>query len=476
MLFRPAEDQSRHPRFRKGALLFIAVFLMVVVVVGLELSVRADRSLTDTLCRQFNEQQLITARNAKDLIERELDLVKGEIRIVTRQVSLAPDRPEDLKAIIENSMLRIAGGGVRKVEVIDPKGKKALVYAPHRHAVAEKTADESSLSYLDVSSLSSGKIWVSRPRVEHGRIIMFMATAVEGPGPRLLVFEINATLLVRPFLKNIRSGQVGYAWLIDEKGRFIYHYVTEFIGKESFQARRDRNPDISYEEINRIQKEKMVQGREGTGYYYSGWHRGTTGRIKKLIAFTPVSISSSPSQRWSVAVVSPFYDMENVVNHRHTGQFILVIFFISIIVISFGTLVYWEMRWSRTLSRRVEVRTEELRRSEERYRLLVESAEDYIFTIDLDKKLQSMNNYTAKFFGGSPEDLVGKGFGHLFPGPVAARLEREVDKVYLYGKSRRDEFELDVEEHQIWIDIHLMPIKEKGGGGHPGFVHRPRHN
>ena len=464
MPIEPASDWSRHPKFRTGFIILILALMVVVVVVGLELSLRAGRSLTDTLGRQFNEQQLITARNAKDLIERELDLVKGEIRIVARQVNILADNQEGLKRVIDNSMLRIAGGSVRRVEILEPEAGKVFLYTPNRHAVVEKPLAESSLDQLDLDAVAPDRVWVSRPGMDHSRIAMFMATVLEGPGRRLLVFELNATLLARPFLKNIRSGQLGYAWLIDGQGRFIYHYISEFIGKLAFQARQERNPDISFEEINRIQQDKMLRGREGVGFYYSGWHRGSTGLIKKLIAYTPVSISSHPPQQWSVAVVSPFHDMENAVNHRYTWQFLLVVFSISIMVVSFGALIFLEIRWSRTLGRRVEARTEELRRSEERYRLLVESAEDYIFTVDRDGKLQSMNNYTAKFFGGSPEELVGRGFEDLFPEPVASRLGQEVDKVYGYGKSRRDEFELDTDESSIWLNIHLMPIKEQGGG------------
>lgn len=462
MPFKWIEKRPHHPQYRQGFIVFIAAFMLVVVIIGLELSGRADSALMDTLCRQFNEQQLITARNASGLIERELSMVKAEIGIIGRQIHQALGRPEVMKGIIDNSMLRIAGGGVRKVEIIDRTAGKAFIYFPHRQAIVENTTDESSAEHLGDAVIGDG-IWVSRPRVDHGRMTMFMATAPGEAGRLLLVFEINPTLLVRPFLKDIRSGQLGYAWLIDGQGRLIYHHISDFIGKMSFQARPERNPDISYEEINRIQREKMIQGREGAGFYYSGWHRGTTGRIKKLIAYTPVSISISPPQTWSLAVVSPVYDMEAVVKHRHTWQFLLEVFSVSIIVIALGALIYLETRWSTTLSRQVETRTEDLRRSEERYRLLVESAEDYIFTIDLNKVLQSMNSYTAKFFGGSPEDLIGKGFGDLFPADIAIRLEKEVDNVFRYGKSRRDEFELDTDERQIWINIHLLPIKEKRG-------------
>ncbi len=107
-------------------------------------------------------------------------------------------------------------------------------------------------------------------------------------------------------LKDIRSGKTGYAWAIDNDGNFIYHPVPEFIGKNAFEIRGQREAKISFDQINRIQKEKMLRGVQGTSWYVSGWHRGIRGNIKKLIAYAPVRLQgTSPTLNWAVAVVAP---------------------------------------------------------------------------------------------------------------------------------------------------------------------------
>jgi two-component system, NtrC family, sensor kinase len=109
-----------------------------------------------------------------------------------------------------------------------------------------------------------------------------------------LSFQVNLSWFLTPYLQSIRSGKSGYAWIIDADGRFIFHPQPAFIGQSAFEARRGREPDISHHLIDTIQRENMLKGLEGTGYYHSGWHRGVTGKIEKLIAFSPILISETP--------------------------------------------------------------------------------------------------------------------------------------------------------------------------------------
>ena len=66
-------------------------------------------------------------------------------------------------------------------------------------------------------------------------------------------------------LKNIQSGRTGYAWLIDQNGIFLYHPHAEYVGRDAFSVRQEKFPNVAYEPINIIQKEKMLKGEQGTG-------------------------------------------------------------------------------------------------------------------------------------------------------------------------------------------------------------------
>ena len=142
------------------------------------------------------------------------------------------------------------------------------------------------------------------------------------------------------------------------------------------------------------------------------------GPIKKLIAYCPVVISEKPPQTWSVAVVAPVSEIEGALRKSSLQLFMLQGLVIAFIVTGSAALLWFEIRWSRLLEKQVSSRTEELKKSEEKYRSLVESAEDFIFTVDSDGQFQSMNSFTANFFGGHPDDFVGKHLASVFPEPT----------------------------------------------------------
>ena len=94
----------------------------------------------------------------------------------------------------------------------------------------------------------------------------------------------------------------------------------------------------------------------------------------------------------------------------------------------------------------------------------MESAEDLIFTVDREGRFQSLNTFTAKFFGGAPEAFVGQHLSSAFPEPSAANQAKLIAQVHLSGKSIREEFELPLGERSAWISANFMPVKTETGG------------
>jgi PAS domain-containing protein len=71
------------------------------------------------------------------------------------------------------------------------------------------------------------------------------------------------------------------------------------------------------------------------------------------------------------------------------------------------------LRWSSSLSNEVEKKTAELKKSEEQCRLLIENANDIIFTVDRNGIITSMNMAGYSFFKKSREDIMGVNLGEL---------------------------------------------------------------
>ena len=194
-----------------------------------------------------------------------------------------------------------------------------------------------------------------------------------------------------------------------------------------------------------------------------GWHRGITGPIRKLIAYCPVVISEDPLQKWSVAVVAPVSEVEDALQKTSMQLFLLLGLIIVFIFSGSAAILFIEIRWARLLEKKVSQRTEELKKSEEKYRSLVESAEDFIFTVDSAGRFQSMNSFTANFFGGHPDDFLGKSLECIFPESVAKKQHKLIRLVYHHSRSVREEFQIELENHPIWISANFMPIKNNRG-------------
>jgi len=117
---------------------------------------------------------------------------------------------------------------------------------------------------------------------------------------------------------------------------------------------------------------------------------------------------------------------------------------------------------SRVLEARIVSKTDALAKSEEKYRSLVESAEDFIFTVDRESRFQSMNTFTANFFGGSPEKFIGQPVASAFPSPPPSARPPDRRRICL-GQEHREEFELPLETQSSWISANFMPVKTETG-------------
>nr|MDA3834627.1 ATP-binding protein [Spirochaetales bacterium] len=101
--------------------------------------------------------------------------------------------------------------------------------------------------------------------------------------------------------------------------------------------------------------------------------------------------------------------------------------------------------------------------SKERYRILVESAEDFIFTVDNSGRFRSLNSFTAAFFGGVPSQFIGRPLSNLFSQEIAEKQLKLIKSVFQFGKSMRDEFMIVRGEYQIWLSANFMPRKDEKG-------------
>lgn len=456
-IFKRLLNSRNHP-FLLNYLIVSAILIITFSTIGILLTLSASSELRRAMTNRFNKEQLMVARISTNLIEREIARLKTEIGILGEKVGSTPDLSVDQNEQMNVFLSRLIECGVTRVFFYNMADNSIAEYSYFTNRKKLVFPDESPIP-VDETGIGASGVSTSRAYVRSNGIFWYLASRIKGKPDRLLLCEINLVWFLRPFLKEMRSGESDYSWIIDGGGVFLYHPDASFIGRDAFTIRKDKEPSLSYEEINTIQRDKMLKGEEGCGVYYSGRHRGLSGNIKKFIAYSPIHISGGHNRLWSLAIVSPAYEIDKIVNRSTATQVITAGFVFFIIVIAMFILLFMEIRWSKKLEKKVEVRTEQWTKSEEKYRLLIESADDYIFTVDSKYRLHSLNSYTAKFFGGRAEDLKNRKITDFFQGDVVEKITMAIDLVYKHGKSGREEFFLQWAGKHIWLNISLMPLK-----------------
>lgn len=107
---------------------------------------------------------------------------------------------------------------------------------------------------------------------------------------------------------------------------------------------------------------------------------------------------------------------------------------------------------------------EELKGSEEKYKTVVDSAIDPIFTLDSDGNIVSINSAGSKLHGMSVEELTGKNISQLFPSDLVNFMLRGIKRVFKNGEPILDRaVPIPTKDGVRWLQINLSPIKDMDG-------------
>jgi len=478
-------SREKYYNIRRTIIVF-GILMIVLLISALVLGMLSAKHMKEIVRDDFNKQQLILARYAANQIEDNLDCIKRELSLLSLSPSIQYMEGSWPKWM-NTTLSRVKDEGVTEIRFLDSKGETAYIVdklgVPR---MIQGTFLDTEYFQWALQESNRNRIYISEVTGESKqypeRLVMILATPTyqesvdelhpvpKGHMSGVLLFTVDVFNLVGKVIKDIKSGKTGYAWAIDSKGIFLYHPEKEFIGQDAFLARATRKSKVSFDQINLIQKEKMLEGKEGTGWYTSGWHGDIEDETQKLIAYAPVYLKSDQERNWSVAVVAPISEVEGTIHSVYVRQFyvqgviVLVIVFGSIYVISF------ERRWAKVLEEEVTKKTEyltktldKLEKSEEKYRTLVESAEDLIYTIDQEGNYLSMNRYATRFFRGESDELIGKNIYDLFSKESAELQMSFARQVFNTGKNVNVKHPVQVGKREYWFTSNFVGIKNENG-------------
>jgi two-component system NtrC family sensor kinase len=487
MAWRKAAQHFGSPASKRLAILSSTAFVLVSGL-ALYLVYQNSRAMVARISDDFNEQQLILARQAASQIDarlRGIALDLGGLQKYLRSEQAAPPVASPQRAVrraasergaraaqpstsspvvadegnlpflAEEALGRSGPAGMRALALVDSAGRPLRTWGA--------SPSSTTLAGMGAACVSPAapamRLGPLSSRVVEGRSSLESVLCAPVQGGAILAL-VDVTQLVGGVTAGIRSGRTGYAWVIDDKGTFLAHADPEFVARNAFAARHERRPYISFSAINTIMKDRMLRGEEGSGSYVSGWHRGVQGEIAKLIAYSPVRSAVVPSGAvWSVAVVAPTAEVGEAVHHIYVRQLFTQGAVLAALVVFAGTAALYQRRLSKALQAHVY-------RQEEYISSMLQSSMDAIIFVDNENRVQAWNKGAEHIFGFTAEEMVGSSFHPLVPPELdadkeLARIQQEVnEKGYMrhYVATR-----LTKGGHRITIDLSRTLVRDDQG-------------
>ncbi len=303
--------------------LIVGTITLLALIGAFVLGLLSANKMREIISDQFNQQQLVIARGVAEDVEDKFRFLIKELHTLNLSPAiqyLEVSWPNRMAITLENAK----DFGVQEIGLITIDEKRIYTLQPDGRSLikAGEVRNPELLAWarqperLDQVFIQQVTADLRPADQEFCLLLLALPTyqvSVDESHPvatrqfvGTLYFLINPTDFVRRFVYHIRSGQTGYAWVIDGSGYFLYHPEKEFVGQNAFEIREKRTHAISFSEINKIQRERMLTGQEGTSWYWSGWHRGLEQKMKKFIAFAPIRLQAANAAIiWSVAVVAP---------------------------------------------------------------------------------------------------------------------------------------------------------------------------
>ncbi len=406
--------------------LIVAAFVIIIIIlgVGLYLVYQDAAVLSRQINNDFNQQQLMLARQATIQIAGNLRDIRTELERFSRYQLRLTSRADTLDAV--SLMVDYASQrGVHELGVIDQSGQVSIYYALGR----EHTPDSTMIRRIRTLT-SNGPVVITEPTSIKGGLVSRTVTgllcvpASSKADAKILYVRLDVTELVRQSAESLRSGRTGAAWVVDGHGTFLYHERDEFVARNAFTVRSEYHRDIDFTAINDIMRQSMLAGEQGTGVYTTA-RAGSSKPVEKLVAWTKVDSELLPAENtWTVAVSAPVNEVAESVRAATTRHIVAEAAMITSMFLLGLLALFYERRISRTLKRRVA--------EQETYlSTILQDSVDAIILISPDNRVLVWNRGAEMIFGYTAKEMLGRSFHPIVPPDVDAedelkRIEKEV--------------------------------------------------
>jgi PAS domain S-box-containing protein len=117
-----------------------------------------------------------------------------------------------------------------------------------------------------------------------------------------------------------------------------------------------------------------------------------------------------------------------------------------------------------TVNEQIQNQNEELRQSEERFRILVESVQDYaIFMLDPNGYVVTWNKGAQRIKGYQANEIIGSHFSKFYPAEDQKKPPMELRSAKRYGVYKEEGRRVRKDGSQFWARVVITSLKDKDG-------------
>jgi PAS domain S-box-containing protein len=396
-------------------ILSLLVVLSLIIILGQFF----HQSLQDEMAEQFNKQQLLLAREVAMNIDSFVDHVYKNIRVISQlpQIDRIHLQPA-CRSVAESINFSLQNEALITIRVIDKNGILLFDSSyPGRERVDLSKTDyfqqarvlpRNEKLVTDLMELHSPNELETKEFMVVIPIYLQTGRSLhEFGGVVLAVLSMNG--ITQKYLSPIRSGQRGYAWMMDSEGTLLYHPTQpSMVGKNLYHS------DTTCFQCHKSFKteKEMIEGTSQTfGYYVA------PGGKEMLAAYYKFPMAR---KSWIVVVSAPKADVIALMQKSMLFYSLLIMsIFVTTVVASGVSIVTYKKKI------KAEERTKHLE-NQQRLEHEIEIAKDYLeniventrtnlMVVDKDLMIRTLNTAQARTFGRSKQDLLGKSLLTLFP-------------------------------------------------------------
>jgi PAS domain S-box-containing protein len=448
----------------KRNVIVIACMVFVFVAIGL-LTVDLHRTSENEVVSQFQEHQLNHARYLASQIKSYFESRLSGLHALSSFSSLQYGDPIQRWIDIHAYFDQLKELHVKAISVLDERG--TIIESTDRKNRGLNLGQRDFFPWAKKKE-NRGKVFVSPffPDTPPHYFKVLLVTPIyqdptDGKHSKALRKFVGALLLMIDF-EELLSRQIDsldlkkdlhQVWIIDEGGTLLYQsHHKEMLLRNIYQ--RDKSCDQCHTSFDYA--EKIVKERQGKVDY----------RIKnftnKLAAFAPVEFENAP---WIVVINSPYNEVMAFERKSLRGHLMLLGIVVSALIAGFILLNRNDQLKIKAQEeakhwREKQILEERVKESEVRYRTIVETAHDIIWTLDPRGNIVSLNKSGEALVGYTLPELAGKHFTlFVHPEDVPAAQERFL-KV-LRGEPQSLEVRARAKSGNIFVlSVNAVPLYE----------------